>query len=150
MMEATERHEIGRFGLAAMRPMLGVMPIDVASVRATGKATSAIARVERTAQRWRNASGPPHIQRLAMLVLHDRHDAAITREAASGFGGQGGAFLDLASTGDAIAERLRIYVHDDLLAFATIRRLAAMLEEALSEYAQCIGTTSRVIRPLIR
>ena len=49
MMEPAQRHEVGWLRLAAVGPVLDVMRIDVASVRAAGKAAALVARIQQRA-----------------------------------------------------------------------------------------------------
>ena len=100
MMEAAQRDEIGRLGLAAIRPVLDVVHVDVARVAAAGKAAALVARGEQAAQRrGDDARLAADVERLAVLVLDERDDAGVAGEAARGFGGDGGAVLDLAAAG---------------------------------------------------
>ena len=49
MMKPAQRHEIRRLGLAAIRPMLDVMGIEVARIAAARKPATLVARFEQTA-----------------------------------------------------------------------------------------------------
>jgi hypothetical protein len=80
-----------------------------------------------------------NIQRLVLLVLDNRHEAAIACKAPNGLSGHRRAFVDLTSAGDAIAKRLCINVYDDLVALAATQRLAAVLEISLSKRAERIA-----------
>src|SRR5262245_28700672 len=51
VMKATERYEVRRFRLTAVRPVLDVMRIDVSAVRTPRKTAALIASVQHTAQR---------------------------------------------------------------------------------------------------
>jgi hypothetical protein len=150
MVKAAQRHEVRCLGLAAMRPVSNVIRINVARVRAARESAAAIARIERTPQRARNApSSSANIQRLVLLVLDNRHEAAIACKAPNGLSGHRRAFVDLTSAGDAIAKRLCINVYDDLVALAATQRLAAVLEISLSKRAERIGASSRTTWALI-
>ncbi len=78
MVEAAERHEVGRFRFASIGPMLDVVGVDVAGIRAAGKAATLVAGVENSAK-WRRygARLAPHIERLAVIVLDDGNDTRI-------------------------------------------------------------------------
>ena len=70
MMMTTQQHEVGGFRLAAVRPVLNVMGIDIARVRAPWKAATPVTSFQCAAERWRNAPGfLPDIQRFALFVL---------------------------------------------------------------------------------
>jgi hypothetical protein len=54
VVEAAERHEVGRFGFAAIGPVLDVMCIDITRVRAAGEAAAFVASIQEAAKRGRN------------------------------------------------------------------------------------------------
>ncbi len=81
MMEAAQRHEVGRFRLAAVRPVLDMMRIDVTRVRAAGKAAAFVAGVQHAAER--SGNGPrlaADVERLAVVVFDQRDHARIAGE----------------------------------------------------------------------
>ena len=70
MMEAAKGNEIGGFSLAAMCPMMNVVSVNEAFVRTAWKTATLIARIQRAAQRGRNASSLiADIQRFAALIF---------------------------------------------------------------------------------
>src|SRR5262245_41791141 len=111
-MESTQRGEIGQFGFTAMCPVLDMVSVAIARMRAAGKPATAIARVQRAAQRgWNTAGFPADIQRLALLVLDDGDDTGIAGEATGGFCGQRRPVFDLAAAGLASLQRFSGNVH---------------------------------------
>jgi uncharacterized protein YkvS len=80
MMEAAQAHEVRWFRLAAIRPVLNMMSISVASIRTPWKATAFISRLEKTSQLRRNRSClATDVERFAFLVFDQRDHARITR-----------------------------------------------------------------------
>ena len=133
-----EQDEIRGLRLAALRPVLHMMGIDEARVRAPRKAAAAIARLQCPAQRGRNAARPPaDVERLAVLVLEQVNDCAVAGEPTRGFGRQRRPVLDLAASGGAVAERGRIHVHDDLLALAAAEALPLPTVRVVHDDARC-------------
>src|SRR5687767_4960949 len=51
MMEAAQREQVRRFGLAAIRPVLDVVHVDIARVAASGETATLVACGQQTAQR---------------------------------------------------------------------------------------------------
>ena len=81
-------NEVGQLGLASLGPVLHVMGIHVARVRATGKSTAAITCIERAAQRRRDAARlAPDIERLPLRVLEDADNAGVACQTARGLHG---------------------------------------------------------------
>jgi hypothetical protein len=72
VMQTAQGHEIGELRFAALGPVLDVMCVDVALVRAAGETTAAVAAIERAADtRWDAAGLAPDIERLALRILED-------------------------------------------------------------------------------
>ena len=101
-----------------------VVGIQVASVGASGKTTSAVARVQRAANCGRNrARLATDVQWLALRILHNAYYAGVAREPPGGLYRQRGTLLELAPSGDALLQRLGIYLHYNLVALTGIERL---------------------------
>ena len=76
VMRATQRDQIGKLGLAAVSPVFDVMSIDISMECAPRKPAAGIARLQRAAQRRRNAPRlAAHIERLAVAVLENANEA---------------------------------------------------------------------------
>src|ERR1700688_1222138 len=142
VMEAAQLHKVGKLRLASLSPVVDVMCIDVPRVRATRESAAAIACVERAANRRRNAAClASDVERLTVLVLQDADDAGVARQATHGLRREGGAVLELAASRAAVAQRLSIHMHDDLLAVSRVQCLGPVLQETLSDPAQGISAT---------
>ncbi len=112
MVQAAQGDEVRELGLPAVGPVLDVVRVDIALVRATGEAAAAIAGVERAADRRGDAAGfAPDIERLAALGLEHLQQAGIAGEAAHGLGGEGGSLLDLAAPGGVLT-LIRMFVRE--------------------------------------
>ena len=72
-------------------------------------------------------------QRRAFLVFDDRDEAGIASEPPRGLGGYCGAFFQLAAPRMVVLQRLRIHMHDDLIAVAAGQLLVASREKALGD-----------------
>src|SRR6266436_6632837 len=104
------------------------MGVHVTGVCASGEPTSAIPRVQCTADRRRNGARlAPDIERFPLLILHDAHQAGVAREPSSRLRRQRGTVLELTSSGYTLAQRLGIHVNDDLVALPTVERCRSVL-----------------------
>jgi len=128
-----------------------VMGVDIASVGAAREAAAAVARVQRAAKGGLDASRfSTDVERVAMLVLLDSHDAAIACQAANRLGGKRGAVFDLALTRCALSQRLLLDMDNDLMTLAAVQRRASVLEEALRQHRDRIGATGDTARSIVR
>jgi len=94
------QHEVRQFRLAAVRPVPNVMAIDIVAVRAAGKATALVARLERMADRRRDAAGlASHIGRFSRLSFDDFDDAGVAGKPTRSVGGEGRPVFELAASG---------------------------------------------------
>ena len=94
MVEPTETQEIIKFGLAAFRPMLNVVPFNKYAVGAAGESTTPIANQERPVNRGRYRTGPaPDVQRLTLFIRQDGNDPRIAGESEERFLGKDGAIV---------------------------------------------------------
>ena len=145
MVEPAQRGQVRQFGLAAIRPVLDVVPVHVALVIAPREYAAFVARRERTAHRRRDTAGlATDIERLALLVFGDLDLAAIAREATRGFDRNRRAVVELAATGLALAQRGFVDVHHDLMSIAAFHCSRAVLQEAFGHDDERIGTTHGV------
>jgi len=81
VMPSAKRHEIGELGFAAVSPVLDMMCIYVAAMRAAGKTAAGVPRVQRTADRgWNAARLAADIERLAVRVFEDLDEARVARK----------------------------------------------------------------------
>ena len=121
--------------------MPDVVTVQEARVRAAREATARIAAAQGPADRRRDAAGSAtDVQRAALVVLDDSHEARIAGQAAGGPGRQRRAVLDLAAARCVrLAQRLGIDMHDDLLALAAGQRPVAMGQPGLGEARQRVG-----------
>ena len=110
-----------------------------------GNTQPLIARTQRAPQRRRNAAGlAGDVERLALRVLDDADDAAVTGEAPGRFDGQCRTVLQLATTRLVGVQRLGVDVHDDLVALAAVQRGGPSFKETLRDDDERIRTTCRV------
>src|SRR5688572_20923108 len=99
MMRAAQGDEVGGARFTPMRPVVHVMRIHVARVRAPREAAALIPRIQCPAKRGRNAAGPStDVQRFAAFVLDKRNDAGVASEPPDRLGGQSRPLLDLTAT----------------------------------------------------
>src|SRR5690606_5694348 len=81
MMVAAQKHQIGQPRRAPVGPVPDVMAVQEARVRTARKAAAGIARLQRPANRRRDAAGlATNVQWSAQAILDDGHDACIARE----------------------------------------------------------------------
>ena len=77
-MPVAQQYEVREAGRAALRPVLDVMRVDVAALRAAGKTAAAVARPQRAPDRRRHRAGlAADIERLAVAVLDDDDALAV-------------------------------------------------------------------------
>jgi hypothetical protein len=144
MVEGTEEHQIRELGRPALRPMVDVMAVDVTLVRTAREPTTAITRLQGLTQGRRDTVGfTSDIERFALLVFKDRHDAGIASESPRGLGGNRRAILELAFARLIAFQRLGIDMNDDLVLVASSERGHAVSDEALGHHRERIGTTVR-------
>ena len=127
MVEAAQRTEIGRLGLAAIRPA-DLMQVNVARIEQPGNR-----QLSRAVSRRRSGARCPRaadVERPA-TSSHQRHDAGIAGEAARGLGSDGRA-VSISKKPTAKLRSVRRRVHDDLLAIRAgdSRRMARKLRHA--------------------
>jgi hypothetical protein len=87
IMKTPECDEIGQLRLPAVVPMLHVMAVHVTLEVATGEAAALVPRIQGSPDAGRN--GPrlsANIERFALLVLDDAHEARIAGEPPDGLG----------------------------------------------------------------
>src|SRR5688572_11852577 len=100
MVESAQRHEVGEARLTAMCPVLQVVTVHIALERAARETAALVARVKCAADTRRNrACLAADVERLAVTVLGNRHDAGIAGEAPRGFRGERWSMFELAATG---------------------------------------------------
>ncbi len=145
VMEAAQRDEVGQLRRTTLGPMLDVVAVDVALVGAAREHTATIARAQSATQRRRDAAGLAcHVERLALRILEDAHDAAVTGEAPGRLHGQCRTVLQLATAGLTGVQRLEVDVHDDLVALTAVQRGGPLLQETLRDDDERICTSCRV------
>jgi hypothetical protein len=150
MVVAAELDEIGDLGFSSFRPVVDVMGIHVARVRATRESAAAIACVERAAnRRWDTSRLASNIEWLALLVLQDVDNARIARQTTHRLHRQRRAVLELATSCAALAQGLGIHMNHNLLAVAAAQCLRTMLQETLRNPPQGIGTPGSPGRSLL-
>jgi hypothetical protein len=116
MVRAAQMHQILELGLPALDPMLHMMGIQKAPIRAPGEAAFGIAGVERAADRRRDAASlAAHLERFAPLGLDDANQARVAGQTAHRRGRQCGAVLEVAASGALILQSLGIDVHHHLV-----------------------------------
>lgn len=72
VMVAAERHQVLKAGFAAVGPVLDVMAVGVAGVRATGEAAGAVSYPQRSQDRGRNGARlAADRERFALYVFDD-------------------------------------------------------------------------------
>ena len=122
-MKGAERHEVRKLRLAAVRPVLHVVPVRVARAVAAREPAASVARLERSRKRQRDAAGlAADAERLPVVVFQERHERAVAREAPNRIERESRTVLELAAVRLAIV-RLRadirqhrlIHVNDDLI-----------------------------------
>src|SRR5215831_18434185 len=127
--------------------MMNVMAVDVAFVAAAGKTTALISGIKSAFERgWNAASFSTHIERITLLVFGNPDDAAITSEAAGGFGGKRWAIFKLRAAMLCIdrlstngTKSFSVNMHDDLVLIAAAHFFNAMGEKAFSNECECVG-----------
>ena len=79
VVKATETDEVRQLRLAAVRPVLDVMPVEITCVRTAREATAAvISRIECALNGGRNgARFTAYVEGLALLVFDEWDDAAV-------------------------------------------------------------------------
>src|SRR5687768_15783648 len=120
--------------------MFDVVPVEVPRVRTAREATAgAITRLKRAMQSRRDAARlAADVERLAVLVLYDRHHTAVTGKASSRFCSNGWTVLECALTGHAITQCFSVHMHHDLMAVSTVECGGALGEKRFSHHRQRI------------
>src|SRR5215210_4206022 len=114
---AAELDEVVQARRATVRPVLDVVRVDGAVIRAAGEAAAAVAAAQRAAQRRRDAASlAPDAQRAAG-ALQERHDRRVACEPAGGLCRDRRAVCEL-RLAFAVAQASRVDVDDDLVAVA--------------------------------
>jgi hypothetical protein len=87
VMETAEANQVRKLCLAAVGPVLNVMSVKVPRVRTAWEATATtISRIQGALNRWRYAARlAANTERLALFVLYDWNDAAITGQPSGRF-----------------------------------------------------------------
>src|SRR5688572_25895498 len=118
-MKPTHQGQVRWLGLTAVGPVANVVCVKMAHVATTRETATAVASIERTTQGWRDGSGfAAHVERLALIVFDQSDYAGVTGEATRGLGGDGGAMLDLATTGRLVTQRFGGDMNYDLMKVA--------------------------------
>ena len=114
MVEA-QQHQVRRLGLSVMkRPVLDVVNLTEPLAITTGEAARDVALLDRAPQtRGNGAATSPEIQDLA-IRLEDRLNLSVTRQAASGFGGQHWTFSYLTAVAATVDKGSDVDVNRDL------------------------------------
>src|ERR1700722_12763456 len=142
-MKATELHQIRQLGLASVGPMMDVVRVDIPRVRTTRESATAIACVERTAGRRRNATRlAPHIERLAPLIFHHPDNTGVTGQAPHCLYSERRPVLQFAASRPTISQSLGIDVHNDLMTISRAQGLGSVLQETLGDSPQGIRAPS--------
>ena len=129
MVEPAQRGQVRQLGLAAVRPVLDVVPVHVTLVIAAREHAAFVARGQCATQRRRNTARlATDIERLALLVLGDLDLAAVARRGDARFRpGIAGPSSISQRPGLALAQRGIVDVHDDLVPIAAFHRRRAVL-----------------------
>ena len=151
MVEPTERNKVGRLRLAAIGPVLDMMRVDVARVRAAGKATALVARIQDAPERGRNCPRlATDIERLAIIVLDQSDDARVARQPTGGLGRHRRSVFKRAASGGAISQSFFGHVHHDLETLSAGGFNRAMRQEAFGYQGQCIRAARAERNRLLR
>jgi hypothetical protein len=99
-----------------------------------------MARVQRTANRWRNGARlAPDIERLPLLILHYAYHARVTREPSGDFGCQGGTVLEFTASGNTLTQCLGVDVDHDLVSLPAVENRRSVLQKGFRDATQGIG-----------
>jgi len=117
MMKAAQRGQVGRFGLAAIRPVFDVMHVDVARVRAAGEATALVAG-DQEASKWggNRSRLAPDVERFAFVAFDQSDEARVAGKSTRGFRSHRRAVLVFATPRRPVTQSFRGDVHDNLMA----------------------------------
>ena len=92
-----------------------------------------------TTQRRRDAPClPSDVERIAVLVLDDWHQARIARQAARGFNSDRRSIFELTAPGGALLQRFRRNMDHDLVTIGPMHGFRSMLEETLGDETEGI------------
>jgi hypothetical protein len=150
VVKTAELNQVGELGFPSFDPVLDVMRVHVARVRAPWKTATAVTCAERTANGRRNSARfASDIERFPLLVLRQRHDAGVASEATRGIGSQGRAVFKLTPPCVPISQGFNVDVDNDLLAITSTCSFRSVLQEAFCYSAESIGATGSPGRPFI-
>src|ERR671915_974113 len=91
-----EVDEVGQVGAAAACPVVDVVGVQIAALRAAGEAADGVAALERASERRRHAACATADRQRPAVALEDAHQAGVTAETAGGLGMKRSAVLELA------------------------------------------------------
>ena len=113
------------------------MCIDIAAVRAAGKAAALVAGIQEAAKRGGDSARlAPHVERLAIIIFDQSNDAGVAGQPPGGFRGHRRPVLELAASRGPVPQRLRGHMHDDLLAIGAGRFQDIVRQEALGHQGE--------------
>jgi hypothetical protein len=119
MVVATKLDEIGQRGLAAVRPVLDVVRVDVLAVVAPRELTTAVAAAQRAAEsRWDRPRLATDGQRSA-FALQDTDQRRVAAQSTYRFPGERSLVIELAAAAHIVrTKRVDVDVDDDLTTVA--------------------------------
>jgi hypothetical protein len=137
VMAPTEHREIRERGGPALRPVANVVALPERHV-AAGKATAAVAVVQRPSQGRRNRPCPrADFDSAAVRIVSHHHPACVARQPPRRFCGDVGAALEHGLAGCLrIREHGHVDVDDDLVSLTRSAGIEALVESALGQQRQ--------------
>jgi hypothetical protein len=110
VMPAAQLHQVGQLRLAAVRPVLDVVCIHVAMMRAARKAAAAVAKPQGPADRRRHGACLAAHRQDLLPVVEYRHQAGLAAQPAEGLAREAGR-LRILDRPVSILSKIQVHVH---------------------------------------
>ena len=151
VVEAAEQDQVVQAGAAAVDPVVDVVGVDIAAVRAHREPAAAIARPERPANRRRNRTRlAADVQHRAAFARRHRHQRPVAADAPERLRGNARAVVKERLAGAVRSQHRLLQMNDDLIdvtAAATSAGPRLLLrrrrQRSLSDRDQPIGPSGR-------